>query len=287
MKKRKIGFMPNGSYNAMSPEKVCQSLQRLGFQAVEWTPNFASPRNFSEKELKNLVKVSNDYGLEISEIIVQQDLVVLNEEVRNNNIAYIKECINAYSAVGINTINLFSGPIPWCDRPVKIGKDISEGKAWEMVFRVFDEILPLAEKQNINLAVENVWGMLCHDYYTNYHLINHYRSSKLGVNYDPSHDMIAGHTDIGWIVRNWGKNIKHVHLKDAVGIQEDGKFIFPLPGEGNIDWKNFLAGLDDAEYFGPLSIEFESFGYVSKILKGDWEKAAELAINNFKLLFGY
>jgi sugar phosphate isomerase/epimerase len=285
--KRKIGFMPNGSYNSMSAEEVCKSLKRIGYDCVEWTQTFASPRQKSVKELKELVRISQDNGLEISEIVVQQDLVLKDEQKRKDNIAYILECIRAYSEAGIDTINLFTGPIPWIDNPLKVGKDISEGEAWGMVFSAFDEILPVAEESGMNLAVENVWGMLCRDFFTNRYLIDHYKSPYLGVNYDPSHDILAGHLDVGWIIENWGKNIKHVHLKDAVGIQEDRKFIFPLPGEGNVDWKSFHSALDRAGYKGPMSVEFESFVYVAKVLNGDWEKAAELSLNNFRLLFDY
>lgn len=287
MKKRKIGFMPNGSYNNMNAEQVCKSLKDIGFDAVEWTQVFASPRNKTEKDLKNLVDISNDYGLEISEIVVQQDLILKDENLRKDNISYIKECIEAYSNVGINTINLFSGPIPWIANPLKIGRDISQGSAWGMLFEAFDQIVPLAEKKQVNIAVENVWGMLCCDFYTNKYLIEHYKSDYLGVNFDPSHDILAGNLDIGWIINSWGKYIKHIHLKDAVGIQQDGNFIFPLPGEGNVNWGDFIKALDNIGYDKAMSIEFESFNYVAQVLKGDWEKAAQLALNNFKLLFGY
>lgn len=284
---RKIGFMPNGSYNGMSAEEVCKSLKRIGFDCVEWTQEFASPREKSASELKELVNITRDNGLEISEVVVQQDLVVKDQGKRKDNISYVIECIRSYKEAGIDTINLFSGPIPWMPNPLRVGKDISEGDAWGMLFSAFDEIVPIAEEFGMNIAVENVWGMLCHDFFTNKFLIDHYKSPCLGVNYDPSHDILAGHTDIAWIIGNWGKSIKHVHLKDAVGIQEDGKFIFPLPGEGNVDWKSFHFALDMAGYCGPMSIEFESFAYVAKVLKGDWEKAAELSLYNFKLLFGY
>jgi sugar phosphate isomerase/epimerase len=284
MTKRKLGFMPSGNYTEKSVDEVCESLKKIGYEAVEWLPHFASPRTHSEKELSALVKTSQKYGLEISEIIVQQDLIVLDESIRKDNINYIKECINSYSDIGVNTINLFTGPVPWKNNPLIIGKDISEGDAWNMLYKAVDEILPLAERKQIHLAFENVWGMLCHDIYTMKHLINNYKSNYLGVNYDPSHDIIAGHSDIGWIIKNWKGYIKHVHLKDAVGCSENGKFIFPLPGEGNVDWKAFSAALDWAGYFGPMSVEFESFNYVSKIWKSDFEKAAITAFENFKTL---
>jgi len=187
--------------------------------------------------------------------------------------------------VGIHTINLFTGPVPWIKNRLVIGSDLTEGKAWEMVFQAFDELLPLAEEKHMNLAVENVWGMLCRDFYTMRYLVDHYQSPYLGVNYDPSHDLLAGHRDIAWIVRCWGGgNIKHVHLKDAVGTGQPGQFLFPLPGEGDLNWKEFVGALQQVGYSGAMSVEFESFAYVSRIFKGNWEKAARIAFENLKLL---
>jgi len=284
---KKIGFMPSGSYTKMSVEEVCESIKRIGYDAVEWPQSFASPRNHSLTDLEHLVKTTYSFDLEISEVVVQQDLVLNDEVQRRDRIDFIKQCLEAYSSLGIETINLFTGPVPWGSRPLIIGSGITEGKAWDMVFEAFDELVPVAERTNVNIAVENVWGMICNDFFSLKFLIDHYRSTRLGVNYDPSHDILAGHTDIGWIVRQLGVNhIKHVHLKDAVGLNVAGKFLFPLPGEGKVDWKSFAQVFDEIGYQGVMSVEFESFDYVSRILGGDWEKAAQLAFNNYKILFG-
>lgn len=92
-----------------------------------------------------------------------------------------------------------------------------------------------------------------------------------------------GNLDIGWIIRQWGKdNIKHIHLKDAAGVQADGKFIFPLLGEGYVDWKSFFTSLREIGYSGFMSVEFESFKYMENLLDGDMEKAAKLSIESLK-----
>lgn len=241
------------------------------------------PRKKSEKELKNIVRVSGENELEISEVVVQQDFVVLDDEQLENNIRYVELCIKVFSSLGIKTINVFTGPVPWAGNPVRIGKDISEGNAWDKVFYAFDRIVGLAGQYNMNLALENVWGMLCHDFYTARFLIDYYDSQWLGVNYDPSHDVLAGRLDVGWVVKKWGKkNIKHIHLKDAAGIQENGKFIFPLLGEGYVDWPAFSGSLHDIGYEGCMSVEFESFEYLRKILDNDFESAARLSMENIK-----
>ncbi len=268
----------------MEPEEVCQSLAKLGYDGVEWTMNHFNPRTKTEKELKNLVRITKENGLEVSEVVVQQDVICLDEKEREDRINLVIECIQAAAKTGVSTLNLFTGPAPWNPSAPRVGKEITEGKAWQMVYNAYDRFVKEAEENKVNLAVEGVWGMLCHDYYTTKLLIEHYDSEYLGVNLDPSHDTLYGNYDIGWIVKQWGDKIKHIHLKDAVGISEMGKFIFPLLGEGNVDWKEFFTALDEINYQGFMSVEFESFTYYEKILKGDINKAAEISMEQVKEL---
>ena len=182
-----------------------------------------------------------------------------------------------YSDIGIDTVNVFTGPRPWTKDSPNIGADISEGEAWDIIYSCFDKIVEAAEKHKINIAVENVWGMLCHDYYTTRQLIDHYSSPYLGINFDPSHDILYGNTDMSFLIEGWGDKIKHVHVKDAVGIPQAGKFIFPLIGEGFVDWSAFKSSLKSIEYSGVLSVEFESFIYQERILGGSIEEASKLS----------
>jgi len=277
--------MPTGSFERMSAEQVCETLARIGYKAVEWTLHFASPATHSAAELKGLVDATRRHGLEASELVVQQDLVLTDAAARRAHLDLAKQCVRSCADAGIRTVNLFTGPVPWGPSPLVVGAGITQGVAWDMAFAAFDELVPLAAQAGVQLAVENVWGMLCHDFFTMRFLIDHYDSPWLGVNYDPSHDILAGHTDIGWIIRQWGASrIRHVHLKDAAGTAAGARFLFPLPGEGDVDWKAFSRALDDVGYGGCMSVEFESFTYVQRVFGGDWEKAARLAFENFSIL---
>ncbi len=280
----RISFMPISRYNTMEVKDVCQSLASIGYDAVEWTSVHFCHEKKTMSELKEVIRTTREFGMDISEIVVQKDMVVLDNEQREKNIVYVEESIRKYSSLGIKTVNLFTGPLPWIDDKITVGKQISEGHAWELVFDAYDRLVKLAEKYKMNLAVENVWGMLCYDFYTTQFLINHYKSDYLGVNYDPSHDILAGNYDVGWIVKQWGDYIKHIHLKDAAGIQTEGKFVFPLLGEGFVNWKDFFQALIEIEYDGYLSVEFESFEYLRNILNHDIEEAAKISYRDIHRL---
>lgn len=277
----KIGFMASLGYSEMEIGKVAESISKIGYDALELTLNHFHP-DMSEKELIKIINIIEENDLKVSEIVAQQDLILLNPTNRRENISFIKNCIKKYSQVGIDTINLFTGPVPWIPDPLIIGKDVTMGEAWELLFQAFDEIVPIAEENKMNLAIENVWGMLANDFFSAIFLQNHYKSNYLGVNFDPSHDLLKGNLDIQWIIKNWGSKIKHVHIKDAVGTQEAGKFIFPLIGEGNVNWMDFFKALKEINYNGYCSVEFESFTYLSQIWDNDIETAAKVSYSALK-----
>jgi sugar phosphate isomerase/epimerase len=280
--KEKIGFLAGLDFTGWEPRKVIDILSSLGYSGVGWTLSHFNPRTNSREQLRQIVKITKSAGMEISEIVVQQDLVNKEDDLRKDRVELVKEAIAICGELGVGSVNLFTGPAPWdSDAPV-IGKDIDEGAAWEYVFRSFDEIVPLAEKRNVELAVEGVWGMLCHDYYTTRPLIDHYDSDYLGVNLDPSHGILYGNMDVGWVVKQWGKKIKHVHLKDCAGVP--GNFIFPVIGEGLVNWRSFFGALKEIGYKGFCSVEFESFVYYKNVLKSDPAEAARISMDAVKEL---
>ena len=285
MRKWKLAFMASLNYAKMAPQEVVASLAQLGYEAVEWTQQHFNPRKQSKSELQELVTITQKGGLDISELVVQQDLVCLDEINRQDRINLCLEYIQAAADCGISVLNFFTGPAPWDPEAPKVGKNISMGNAWEQIFNAFDRFVPAAEKHKVKIAVEGVWGMVCHDFYSTLKLIEHYNSQWLGVNLDPSHDILVDNLDSGWIVEQWGsKRIHHVHLKDAIGVPEPGRFIFPLLGEGRVPWKAFFSALDKIGYKGYCSVEFESFAYYDRVLQGDIEEAARLSMQQVQKL---
>lgn len=282
--KQKLAFLASLGYSEMAPERVCASLKSIGYEGVEWTPAHFNPRTKSAQELADLVRVTEEHGLEISEVVVQQDLVCLDDKERGDRTAFALECIEAAAEVGVSTLNLFTGPAPWDDAAPRLGAGLSEGAAWEMLLEAFSLFVPAAEKHEVHLAVEGVFGMLCHDYYTTRLLIDHFDSPRLGVNFDPSHDILYGNVDSAWIARQWGDRIKHMHLKDAVGVPAMGKFLFALLGEGLVPWEDLFTTLDEIGYAGFMSVEFESFTYYRTVMESDVEAAARLSMEQLRKL---
>ena len=282
----KIGFLINNAYLNNGMEEICASLKGLGYDAIELPAERLFPNGFDTGNAKKVLEAISSSGLELSELVVQRELVTRDEDERKSNIKNILDCFTAMGDLGIKTANLFTGPRPWIDNPLTIGKNISMGEAWDMVFNAFDKIVPAAEKNSVDIALESVFAMAAHDFYTASFLIDHYKSKNFGVNFDPSHDILSGNNDSAWIIKQYGKEkIKHIHLKDAAGIYQGNRFVFPLLGEGKVDWKAFRQALIDIGYKGAMSVEFESFAYLANVLDGNLEEAARISIRDIRKLF--
>lgn len=283
---RKTGFFVNGSLAAMPIEKTCETLQNIGYDALELHAFYLD--GFADDDaLTALRRKVEKSGMILSECIVQQDYVTHTREEHDHAVEETGRYMQRCAAAGIQTINLFTGPRPWMPNRVIVGEHVTMGQAWDMVFDAFDTLTPLAESLHVTLAVENVWGMVCHDFFTMHHLISRYNSPFLGVNFDPSHDQLAGNTDMEFLIRQWGiQNIKHIHMKDAAGTQTRGNVLFPPLGAGLVDWGGFVRGLDAIGYDGVLSVEYEADQYLSRYRGGDWVCAAEESFAALQSILG-
>lgn len=285
MKPKQLSYLASFGFQEMTVSEIVENLSRIGYKGVGWTLAHFNPREKTEAELKKIVDITRESGMEIGEIVVQQDFVNRDNSVRKARIELVKESVAAAGELGLNVVNLFTGPAPWDENAPKLHQDIEEGEAWDLVLSSFSEIIPHAEEYEVYLAVEAVFGMTVRDYYTLKQLLDSFDSKYLAVNLDPSHYVLY-RNDPAWATKQLEEKIKHVHLKDVIGVPgKAGKdFMFPLLGEGMINWQSFFDALDSVDYDGFLSVEFESFKYGRLILENDPIKIAELSMEQLKKL---
>lgn len=272
----KLAFLAGLGYAQWPEDDVLDSLSEIGYEGVEWTPAHFSPAR-PLPDLRRLVEKTHDAGLEVSRVTTDIDPVVTDDSERQQRIDRVIRVIELAGAVGIATVGTFTGPAPWDPAAPKVGVDISEGAAWDMVLDAFSRFTAAAREAGVTMTSEGVFGMLAHDFYSHRFLMDRLDPEVQRVNLDPSHGILYGNLDVGWVVRQWGSRIGHIHLKDAVGIPEMGRFAFPLLGEGCVDWTDFFTALADIDYTGFCSVEFESFGFYQKVLGGDPELAARMS----------
>jgi sugar phosphate isomerase/epimerase len=277
----KFSYLPYFGFNSI--DEALAAISSLGYEGVE-LPSLI-PYKTSE-ELRDVVQKAKSRNLEISEVGFSQDFVTLDENRRRNSVKETKDKIQMASECGISIVKGLTGPYPWDKNALKLGVDLGEGKAWSLVLESFNDFIGTCEKYRVFFALEACFGTLTRDYYTTKELLDSINSKYLTLNMDPSHYNLYGN-DVAWVVRRFGKEkIKHVHLKDSVGVPRDeGRdFIFPLLGEGSIDWKSFFQALRDIDYKGYFSAEYESMNYFKNILDSNPVKTAEISLQLMKKL---
>jgi len=279
--KWKFAYLPYFGFKSM--DDALKSISALGYEGVE-LPSLIPYK--TAKELSEVVAQAKSYNLEISEVGFSQDFIVLDEGKRKERVRETKEKIRIAAECSISILKGLTGPYPWDKNALHLGVDLTEGAAWKLVLDSFNDFIETCEKYNVFFALEACFGTLTRDYYTTKELLDSVNSKYLAINMDPSHYNLYGN-DVAWVVRRLGKDkIKHVHLKDSVGVPRDeGRdFIFPLLGEGTIDWKAFFQALRDIGYEGYFSAEYESMNYFKNILDSDPTKTAELSLQLMKKL---
>jgi sugar phosphate isomerase/epimerase len=282
---RSIGFLAGLGYVEYQADKVVGTLFEQGYQAVSWPLYWFDPERKNDEDRKKLVKSTTDRGMVVSEWVVQIDYISRDFEVRRSRVNHTLDILRALACLEVRApVNLFTGPAPWDPTAPRLGKEISEGQAWNMLYSAFDQIIPEAEKLGLTLAIEPVFGHLVHEYYTLRELLHHYQSDHLCVNFDPSHGVLYGN-DTPWVISQLGNKIVHVHIKDAVGKPgglPGETFEFPLIGEGQVPWNEMFKALDEINYRGCLTVEFEAFKYYESILRNNPEAASQLSMDNIR-----
>lgn len=257
---RPLSFIANVGYETQSADAVVESLTRLGYDSVEWTPD----------HLGSLRDPA-------SALACQQDLVSRGEEA----VAITLGAVEAAAEAGIEIVNVVAGPNLWED-----GADTAADldQAWPLVVTALERICAHARSHGVRIGLEPCWGTIVHDAATADRML---AEVPISICFDPSHFVMTG-DPIPELIRRWGERIVHFHLKDAFGApgMEGEDFHFCLLGEGKVPWDETFTALEEIGYFGALSVEFEAYRYLEQVLGSDPERAARLAREQVAALIG-
>lgn len=257
--KRDVSFIAALDFEDRSAGEVLESLQDAGYDSVEWTMAHV-----------------DDLRQPASALACQMDLVTGGEEAVKQTL----RAIEAASSAGIGIVNVLTGPNLWEEG----AKHRDDEEAWSTALGALERITANGESAGVKIGFEPCWGTLAHDAATAERVLD---AVPVSVTFDPSHFVMTG-DPIPDLIRRWGDRIVHFHMKDAFGRPGmDGEdFIFCMLGEGDVPWPETLAALDEVNYDGALSVEFESYRYYEQVLAGDPVAAAALAREQVAALTG-
>ncbi len=196
--------------------------------------------------------------------------------VNERAIEEMKNTARAAQKFGVDIVNGFTGSSIWhllYSFPPVPESMIQDGfelfaERWNPIFDVFAEC-------GVKFALEVHPTEIAFDIYTAERALEAVDGrEEFGFNFDPSHLIWQGVDPVEFI-RYFPDRIYHVHIKDAIRTLNGRTGIncshlnfgdsrrgwdFRSPGRGEVNFEEIVRALNDINYTGPLSIEWEDCG---------------------------
>ncbi len=188
----------------------------------------------------------------------------------------LKATARAAQKLGVEVVNGFTGSSIWhllYSFPPVPPSMIDAG--FEQFAERFHPILDVFGECGVKFALEVHPTEIAFDIYTAQRALEALdHREEFGFNFDPSHLHWQGVDSVEFI-RAFPDRIYHVHVKDAI-VNLNGRtgilashlnfgdyrrgWDFRSPGRGGVNFEEIIRALNDINYQGPLSVEWEDSG---------------------------
>lgn len=199
-----------------------------------------------------------------------------SDGIRSWAITEMKKSAVVAKKLGVHIITGFTGSPIWkylYSFPQTTEEMVENG--FERIVRLWTPILDEFKKNDILFALEVHPGEIAFDYYSTKRLLEKFEDNPIfGLNFDPSHLIWQG-IKPELFLNDFRERIYHVHMKDAA-VTLDGRtgllgshidfgslkrgWNFRSLGHGDVDFESIIRVLNDMNYTGPLSVEWEDSG---------------------------
>ncbi len=198
------------------------------------------------------------------------------ESVNQRAMEELKDTARAAQRFGIDVVNGFTGSSIWhlnYSFPPVPPAMIEAG--YQLFADRFNPILDVFGECGVRFALEVHPTEIAFDIHTAHRALEALDGrEEFGFNFDPSHLYWQGVDPVEFI-RAFPDRIFHVHIKDAITLL-DGKsgilgshldfgdarrgWDFRSPGRGGVNFEEIMRALNQIDYDGPLSVEWEDSG---------------------------
>jgi sugar phosphate isomerase/epimerase len=241
-----------------SPEKLAFAAQ-AGYEGVVLTPSADFNPDLSDSAIDQILATARNAGIRIVSIEYfgpnHTDPDAAKRATAN---AEFVRALEFCHRLGCKFVGTFSGGMPGASME-------DQAKAFADVFN--EKYLPVCEKFDVTMGWENYpnsanfasipAAMLA--------VFNLVPSKRLGLEFDPSH-FVRQYIDPISVAWQFKDRILAVHAKDTeiiqpvlqqVGIAGHGWWRYRIPGQGIVNWPEFLTVLLQIQFKGGIAVEHE------------------------------
>jgi len=251
----------DGGLDGTLPIKsAMEQASKMGFEGIELgiASQGVLTHNTSQAECEEIVREAEKHGLEISGVASGESWTTSptanDEDVRLKIIDFTRKALQITHWLGSDAYLFVPGAVEVFFLPDAevIPYDVCYQRASEAI----SQLVPVAEKLGVAIAVENVWNKFLLSPLEMREFIDNFNTSQVGVYFDVGNVLLTGYPD-QWI-RILGSRIKRVHIKDfKLSVGNADGFVDLL--EGDVDFEAVKQALSEINYDGYVTAEMIPF----------------------------
>ncbi len=169
-------------------------------------------------------------------------------KVRESGVEALKVSLEDASAYGADAVLLVPG---------RVTENVSYDECWNRSSEEIRKAIPLAEKLNVRIAIENVWNNFLLSPLEAANYVDQFQSQAVGFYFDCGNILTYGWPE-QWI-KILGSRIAKVHIKEysrKIADSEGRSAGFKVKlMEGDVNWPAVMKALDETGYNGWATIE--------------------------------
>ena len=169
-------------------------------------------------------------------------------KVRESGVEALKVSLEDASAYGADAVLLVPG---------RVTENVSYDECWNRSSEEIRKAIPLAEKLNVRIAIENVWNNFLLSPLEAANYVDQFQSQAAGFYFDCGNILTYGWPE-QWI-KILGSRIAKVHIKEysrKIADSEGRSAGFKVKlMEGEVNWPAVMKALDETGYNGWATIE--------------------------------
>ncbi|HTJ29054.1 MAG TPA: sugar phosphate isomerase/epimerase family protein [Acidobacteriaceae bacterium] len=241
-----------------SPEKFAFAAQ-AGYEGVVVTAGRDFNPNLSDSAIDQILAAARNAGIRIISFeYFSPNHTDPNAAKRASANAEFVRALEFCHRLGCKFVGTFSGGMPGAGME-------DQAKAFADIFN--EKYLPVCEKLDVSMGWENYPNS------ANFATVpaamqaifDRVPSKRLGLEFDPSH-FVRQYIDPISVAWHFKDRILAVHAKDTeiiqpvlqqVGIAGEGWWRYRIPGQGIVNWREFLTVLLQIQFKGGIAVEHE------------------------------
>ncbi|MEK3889964.1 sugar phosphate isomerase/epimerase family protein [Bacillus sp. FSL K6-3431] len=258
-----------------SIEEIFEYSKNAGFDAVELNlyPEGGEGLTLATTriEAERVASLASNYQLQLrslsTSLLWGTPLSSSDENIRKQGMSVIEKMLEIASWIGMDTILVVPGVV---------SKEVSYDECYKRSQECIKQILPIAEKFNVKIGIENVWNKFLLSPLEMMRYIDEFQSNYVGAYFDVGNILQYGYPE-QWI-RILGNRILKVHVKDFSANVGNGNGFVPLL-VGDVDWKAVRYALEDIGYEDTLTAELTPYALCPYTLADDTARHIDVILN--------